>query len=168
VGITLVLLSLIGPIMSLFPDSVEELKTMDRQLRSLPRGLTWVLVVVLAPIGEEIFFRAALLRGIRSTLGTTAGLLLSSGFFAFFHGLAPRMLVTFLVGLWLGGLYLTGRGLALCVTAHMLNNGVVLALMFGGVEDIPLWWGAVGVAFFLAAAVGLRFSRQGSPPPGTS
>ena len=167
-GITLVLLSLGDLLMSYFPESEEALKEMDRELRSLPGGLAWLLVAVLAPIGEEIFFRAALLRGFRSSVGTLLGILLSSGFFAFFHGVAPRMVVSFLVGLWLGGLYLAGRGLALSVAAHMVNNALVLAVAFAGVERISPWWAPVGAAAFIAAALALSFSRQGSPPPSTS
>lgn len=167
-GITLILLSLLDPLRSYFPESEEALKKMDRDLRSVPEGLAWVLVAFLAPIGEEIFFRAALLRGFRSTLGTLFGILLSSGFFAFFHGIPPRMVVSFLVGLWLGSLYLAGRGLALSVAAHMFNNALVLAVGFAGVERIPLGWAPVGAAAFIAAALALSFSRQGSPPPATS
>jgi len=100
--------------------------------------------VVLAPLGEELFFRGFALTAWRRDLGDRAALIRSSLFFALVHILnvqaAPGeldvalrsalvLLVVLLpVGFVLGWLFLR-RGLAASVTGHMTYNGIVFGLL---------------------------------------
>jgi len=171
-GLTLLALSMVEPISRLFPGSKNELQELSRDVASLPSWSAWIIIAVLAPVGEEVLFRGALLKGFRASWGIAAGLVLSSGLFALLHELAPRMVVTFCIGFWLGGLALRSGGLALSILAHALNNATVLVLMGTRIEGVPITFALPGALAVLLASWRLFGSRarsvQGSAAPGPS
>jgi membrane protease YdiL (CAAX protease family) len=106
--------------------------------------LLGVIVVLLVPIGEELFFRGFALTAWLRDLGERAALVRSSVFFAFYHIInvgAPTfdegarqavgvVLVILPVGIILGLLH-TRRGLLAAIAAHATYNGLgyVLGLL---------------------------------------
>jgi membrane protease YdiL (CAAX protease family) len=103
-------------------------------------GLWLLLTWTLAAFGEEIAFRAYLIRRAADALGTgiaglVAGVLLAALLFGAGHryqGL-PGVIDNVFLGLLLGGLYLwTGRNLWLSILVHGFGNTLgFLALYFG-------------------------------------
>ena len=107
-------------------------------------ALDVVAAVVLAPIGEELFFRGFALSAWLRDLGPRRALIRSAVFFALVHVLNVRvdsggfdaglrsavvLLVVILpIGVVLGGLYLR-RGLVASVAAHMTYNGIIFGLL---------------------------------------
>lgn len=109
-----------------------------------------IAVVVLAPLGEELFFRGFMLTAWLRDLGPRSALIRSSLFFALLHvtsiesaslteGLAlvvVRVAVILPVGLMLGLLFIR-RGMVASVAGHMTYNaiqlGLYLALLSSGV-----------------------------------
>jgi hypothetical protein len=103
--------------------------------------LVALVVAVLAPLGEELFFRGFALTAWLRDLGPRSALVRSSVFFALVHvialsaatfeeGLRQAVLVVVLllpVGAVLGWLFLT-RGLVAAVAAHITYNGIGLLL----------------------------------------
>lgn len=90
-------------------------------------GLSVVALVVFAPLGEELLFRALLLRALVRRIAFPAAALLSSAFFAAAHADAyliwPRALALVLTGCALAWLY-RRRGYAGSVAAHATVNAV--------------------------------------------
>jgi membrane protease YdiL (CAAX protease family) len=119
------------------------------QVVPVPQTATDVLLdglgaVVLAPLGEELFFRGFALTAWWRDLGERTALIRSAFFFALVHILNVQaeagqvdtaiksafvLLVVLLpVGFVLGWLFIR-RGLAASVTAHMTYNGIVFGLL---------------------------------------
>jgi membrane protease YdiL (CAAX protease family) len=98
-------------------------------LRSYYPGFFTVLAVVIAPIGEELYFRGRLLAAVQASLGLPAAVVISSLVFAAAHPV-PALLPAFvLLGLILAALRVWSGGLVAPMVAHALNNAVaILAL----------------------------------------
>jgi CAAX protease family protein len=164
-GMLAVIFGLVETLLKALPrDYKPELDDMARFLLNLPTVVAFLVTVVMAPICEEVFFRGAVLRGIRSSWGTAAGLLLSSALFGAWHQLPPRMIVTFVLGLWFGWLAVASGGLAAPVVAHAFNNAVAMALLLARVDRIPSWAVVPGGLAVVLAAWRIRRSMQGSEP----
>jgi len=119
-----------------------------------------VLVCVLAPIAEELFFRAFCFTALRRTLGMLPAAVLTGIIFGAIHlgGTDIEFIVPLMVfGFFLCLLYVWTDSLLPCIVLHALNN----ALALGVSEE----WGAATVAAMAAAAVAvvlitLPFSRR--------
>ena len=88
----------------------------------------WLLIAVLAPVVEELFFRGILLHRAVRHWGATRGLLATSLLFGALH-MNPVGIFAF--GLLLGVLYLRTRSLWVTTFAHLLNNTLPLLAMAG-------------------------------------
>lgn len=100
--------------------------------------LTAVALIALAPLGEEMLFRALLLRGLAARIPFWWAALISSALFAAVHldaslgGLWPRWPGLIITGLALAWLY-RWRGYWASVSAHATVNLVAaIALIAGG------------------------------------
>jgi membrane protease YdiL (CAAX protease family) len=82
-----------------------------------------ILIIGLGPgIGEELFCRGFLGRGLVGNYGYVAGVAMTSFFFGFIH-LEPRQgLVAMFMGLILHFTYLTTRSLLVPMLLHFMNN----------------------------------------------
>ena len=87
---------------------------------------SFITVVLLAPLLEELLFRGIIQDGLMQRSGPVVAILLSSLLFAFMH-LNPWQFVTgFLVGIFIGWLYYLTRDLVLAIGFHLFNNLFVL------------------------------------------
>jgi uncharacterized protein len=92
--------------------------------------LAALFIVVLAPIGEEIFFRGFLYTAFRRQWGVAPALALSSAVFALFH-LEPLLFVPmFVIGLILASLFEYRRSLAPAIFLHAINNLIALITVY--------------------------------------
>jgi membrane protease YdiL (CAAX protease family) len=106
-----------------------------------------VLVCVMAPIAEEVFFRGFVFTSFRRTLGLPVAALLTGAIFGAIHlgGTDIEFIVPLAVfGALLCLLYVWTDSLLPCIVLHALNNGLAL----GVAED----WGAWTPVAMLAAA----------------
>ena len=127
----------------------------DTALETLIAGAGAIL---LAPIGEELFFRGFALKAWWRDLGPRAAIIRSAAFFALVHVLNVQaeagqvevgirsavvlLIVLVPVGLLLGWLYVK-RGLAGSITGHMTYNGIVFGLLLlSPVLPQPAGWAA--------------------------
>lgn len=111
----------------------EELAAKQTQLILAQKSLaavlfTFFVVAVMAGVSEEIFFRGAWQQFIFSSkTNSHAAVWITAFIFSFIHfqffGFVPRLLL----GAWLGYLLVWSRSLWLPITAHVLNNGMVVA-----------------------------------------
>jgi membrane protease YdiL (CAAX protease family) len=127
-----------------------------------------VLVIGVGPgIGEELWCRGFLGRGLVGTHGVLLGVLASSFFFGLIHLDPCQGTMAMLMGLWLHFVYLTTRSLWLPMLLHFLNNSIAvvtprfsqLAILDAKPGDIPMIVYVTGGLLLAAVACGLYHSR---------
>jgi membrane protease YdiL (CAAX protease family) len=140
--------------------------------RLLPRSF---LLVIVAPVTEELLFRGIILRGLLSRHRPAAAVTLTALLFAALHMNPWQFPSALFLGVIFSWFYLRTGSLALCVLAHAIANG--LALLFTLLPfDIPgmtgppdyatvvfqPWWLDASGAGVLVA--GFWIFRRATPP----
>lgn len=106
----------------------------ERLLNSESRVATFITLVIIAPITEEIFFRGIILRGLLRFHSIPVALISSSLLFGFVH-LNPWMLLpTAILGIAFGLVLLRTGSIWLCVICHSLNNGIAFFMSVLNIE----------------------------------
>ena len=87
-----------------------------------------LLLVVEAPLVEELFFRGLLFRGLLARLGVRQAIVLQAILFAALHLNPWQFAPAFFIGLFLGWLFLKTGSLGACILFHAAWNGWSLFL----------------------------------------
>lgn len=91
------------------------------------------LVALFAGLFEELLFRGVIQAGIANWIGLWPGLLLASLLFGLAHAMTRAYFwITFVMGLYLGGLYLVSDSLWLPMLVHFLYDWLALLLLTRG------------------------------------
>lgn len=153
-----------------------------KQSESLPDSLgvdrstaalvgTAVLVTVVAPIAEELLFRAYVFPALRNWKGTWPAVVLTGLLFGLLHvasSPAYALLPLAVFGCLLCLLYLRTRSLYPCIALHSLNN----CIAFGGAPEVGWSWQilplAAGALAVLALAAFTVRRVWGPAPAGVS
>jgi uncharacterized protein len=167
--------------------SLGGLEAIGSLLSNWPVWLSVLLIGVGPGIGEELFCRGFLGRGLVANHGYVLGVIMTSVLFGLMHVEPQQVIYAPVLGLLLHFVYLTTRSLLLPMLLHTLNNSLSVlqawsetqhaepawlkAVDAGGLAQpfLPLYAGAVVLA--VAVCVGLYFSRarlasaDGSGPP---
>lgn len=132
----------------------------DEKYMELARQ-SWFIVIVagclLPAMGEELFFRAFLGRGLIARFGGVVGVAVTSLLFGLFHLTPERILWAAIIGVVMHIVYLSSKSILAPMAVHFLNNLLVLAASrwiqdgswmpteAGGVFYMPLglWMAAV-------------------------
>lgn len=85
---------------------------------------------VLAPIGEEIYFRGMVYPVFKERWGLLAGMIISGIFFGLLHFDVLRFFPLFLGGVGLAYIYEKSNSLFSCMLAHGLWNGVMVLILY--------------------------------------
>jgi membrane protease YdiL (CAAX protease family) len=98
----------------------------------------FVLVVIVVPIAEEIFFRGIIYKWLRQRAGFLIGLLVSSIAFGTLHFAAPSIAAISVLGVLCALVYELSDSLWTAVTVHAMNNflAVVLAYLVWGTPSL--------------------------------
>jgi membrane protease YdiL (CAAX protease family) len=141
---------------------------------------SFVLVVVVAPLTEELLFRGLILRGFLSRYTMRKAVLASAILFGIFHLNPWQFLGAAIMGMLFAWLFVRTRSLLPCFFGHALNNALPLILLgifnleipgvtteFIKVEFQPLWLDLFGL---LLAGLGLwllnrMFGKADDIPP---
>ncbi|MBL7111290.1 MAG: CPBP family intramembrane metalloprotease [Bacteroidales bacterium] len=92
---------------------------------------TGIMVVVAAPLIEEVLFRGMILDGFLKRYSPWKAILWSSVIFGLFHLNPWQFIPAFILGVLMGYVYWKTRSLWLCIFIHFINNGLsYLALFF--------------------------------------
>jgi hypothetical protein len=86
--------------------------------------LAGIIIVLIAPIIEEIFFRGILLRTISDKIGIYYGSIISAAIFATFHTQWQNIIPIFILGLIINSIVIKGKSLYPAIAFHMLNNAI--------------------------------------------
>lgn len=95
-----------------------------------PRLAVLFVVVLLAPLGEEIFFRGYLLPALERALGPAGAILLSALAFAGIHGNAPALPAYLVYGIALAVAARRSGSLHVPIAAHVTVNCVAVVALF--------------------------------------
>ena len=143
-----------------------------------------LILVVVAPLSEELFFRGLILRGLRSRYSDPKAVAVSALLFALVHLNPYQFLGPLILGLLAGWIFVKTGSLWPCMLLHAFNNGQgwlvqnVLNLEIPGysMPDTvplphvfqPLWFDLLGVAFTAAGVLLLGVTlRRPRPAPGS-
>ena len=85
-------------------------------------AVTAVLVILIAPFAEEVFFRRFLVGGLRRAWGAAPALLISAAIFSALHADLGSMIPFALVGLIFGFAYIRSESLTAPTIAHLAFN----------------------------------------------
>jgi membrane protease YdiL (CAAX protease family) len=134
-GTLALLVGVIGPLAALIP-MPESFERAMLARAGQTGAFAFLLFVVIAPLLEELIFRGVILDGLLRRYGPLTAILVSSVIFGLAH-LNPWQFVTaFVLGCFMGWVYLRSGSLAGCVLIHMSANfsGYLLRLLlaFGG------------------------------------
>lgn len=127
----LFLLFVIDPLTSLIPIPDWFIKLMSDLIKpNLPSFLT---VVIMAPVFEEILFRGIILNGFLKFYKPWRSILWSAALFAIIHLNPWQAIGAFIIGVYIGWVYWKTRSILPGIFIHFLNNllGFSLAVYFG-------------------------------------
>jgi membrane protease YdiL (CAAX protease family) len=118
----------------------------------------WGIVVMIAPVAEELLFRGLLQGSLERRLGNWSGLLIAGLTFGLLHG-QLRFIPVGLLGIMMGYMVMRTNSVLAGMLAHGCNNSVAMALAFAAeTEPLPLWSlisaiiiGILGLVFSLRA-----------------
>ena len=128
-----------------------------------------ILVCVIAPLVEEVFFRGFMFRALAERMPLAPAMVIGGAGFGIVHlpgGDPLAALVLSVLGTMLCFLYWRTRSLLPCILFHATFN----SLSFGATKELP-WWGfllliAASVTATLAISLlVMRRGRGGSPAP---
>ena len=139
------------------------------------------LLVLVAPLTEELLFRGLILRGLLRKYSVRKALVASSILFTLLHANPWQVVTPMALGLVLGWWFVRTRSLTPCLAGHALLNALALTstsfpyqirgynLMAtpGDIAEFQPWWfNLAGLALLLAGLWSFhRFAPPASPPP---
>lgn len=99
-----------------------------------PQGLSRLalafIVIVMAPIAEETFFRGFLLQGLTPWAGPIGAAIASSVLFSLSHGSIGMLIPVFLSGMILAWAFMKTKSLTPGIFAHSMQNSLAFAIAF--------------------------------------
>ena len=118
--------------------------------------LTFISIVILAPIVEEIVFRGIFFNMLNTKRSTLTAMIISSLVFGFLH--AETMVPTAVIGFVLCFIYHRTGSLLLVMAGHMVNNLIAfsLPLLIGDADPLGTGVAVLGgtlVLFYVAGAI---------------
>ena len=122
-GFVMVLLTgvVIEPVLELFPDAF--LKMINKM--GMHGGWSILMLVVLAPVMEEVLFRGYILEGLKATTPTFA-ILVGGAMFALFHQNPQQTVYQFICGVAFFLIAYEGGSIIPGIAMHFVNNFVII------------------------------------------
>lgn len=149
---------------------------MDQFVKDGDVSSRFFLLVVVAPLTEELLFRGLLLRGLLTKHRPIVAVVVSSFLFAFIHLNPWQFVSAFLLGLAFGWFLLRTGSVWLCVLSHAIGNGTFLIASLidtglpgfnmpeaGVVPEFQPWW--LDLSAVAALAIGAWVLRMATPNP---
>ncbi len=102
-----------------------------------PALLAWMIVLaaIIAPVTEELIFRAGLFRYLRTRIPRTFALILPALLFAMLHGNLAALVPLCVLGMFFAGAYERTGSIAVPMIAHALFNLHTIVLVMAGVTS---------------------------------
>lgn len=150
---------MLGPEASEFWDAREIMRRERQMLEQQSVLVSAVMMAALPALCEEACFRGVIRIGLQRSLAPGRAIVLSAALFAVLHVVPVRIAATFVLGLVFGGIA-RARGLAAAITAHAVNNLMVVGCAQWPVTDGGGWlkgedhvpWPLLATAALMACA----------------
>lgn len=135
-----------------------------RDISELPLGLYILLVVITAPVVEELFMRGLVAKGLANKYSKRTAIIFTALLFGAVHMNIWQFTTAFVGGLFITWLYLTTDALLLAILAHAVHNGTDIIfdvfgwqvpgynVMYETTVHQPWWFTAIGVLFMVVGA----------------
>lgn len=91
-----------------------------------------LLLIIGAPLGEELFFRGFLLMSWKSALGVRKAVFLTALLFAVLHFYLVQFIPVLIAGIFLGLVFIRTENIAIPIIAHAFVNSMVLVFRLVG------------------------------------
>lgn len=105
--------------------SGKRVRKLEEFYKNSPRGILFVVGVILAPFFEELVYRGIILNGMLKKYSPKKAIVVSSLIFGFMHLNLPQGLNAFIIGLIIGTVYYFTKSLYICMLMHAANNFIV-------------------------------------------
>lgn len=165
--------------MSILTDSVEVPDSiMQMSLAMSHSAVGMLVVVVVGPIAEELLFREAIAgEMMRRGANPWAAILVSALAFSIVHLNFAQGIYALPLGILFGIIYVRTRSIVLTAILHIVNNGIVVILLYALGEDMTQatygeWFGGMAIPYvvmlvcFVLCIILIRwFLRAYSPSP---
>ncbi len=143
-------LVVLTPLIAQLPESPEVTEAFER-MSEVPL-LALLLIVVIAPVFEEIIFRNIILKGLKNRYNAGLAILISSVLFGAFHLNFQQFISATILGLICGTIYLATDSVLYTILFHALYNTSVLfvsgglANESGTLETLSPFYGLLALA----------------------
>lgn len=117
------------PLQNVLPQS-DTLNQMMHNVRLQPLAF-FMMMVIAAPILEEILFRGIIFEGFIKNYKPLPAILVSSFLFGLIHGNLPQGLNAFMIGVLYSWVYWNTKSIIPCITLHTINNGLAFFASLG-------------------------------------
>lgn len=139
------------------PDFMKELlnQVAENKISSL------LMLVIFAPLLEELFCRGIILRGLLEHTSPTKAILWSSAIFGVIHLNPWQAIPAFLIGVLMGWVYWKTRSLWASIFIHFINNGFayLITIFFPGLPDDAGYYDLIpGNYYYVIYLIALAYS----------
>jgi hypothetical protein len=117
---------------------MEEITKAYEKMAELPWWTLFVIGCLLPGVGEEIFFRGFLGRGLVARHGPWVGVTVTSILFGVIHLLPTQLVGVIILGAVLHAIYLATKSLTAPILLHTFNNALAFAALKLSKEN-PRW-----------------------------
>lgn len=107
--------------------------------RSISSNILLVVVAVIAPFSEEVFFRGFLYSAFKKSWGVNVALLLSSFLFAIVHLELYSFIPLIIIGWLLAYLFEKTKSLLIPIFLHGVYNLILILILLGRLEIIKMY-----------------------------
>jgi len=143
---------IISPLISLIP-MPDFMKEIFMEMAGRNGIISFISIVIAAPIFEELIFRGIMLDGLLKRYNPTKAILISSFLFGFVHLNPWQFISAFAIGILAGWVYYKTKKLWYAILIHMVNNGLAFLTMAltdpSEYPDTPLIESYGGLSIFL-------------------
>lgn len=141
-NLILVILTFLGFTFSIncLSEALDLPNLIESQMEGLMHNALCIFVItILGPIAEEVVFRRGVLGALlESPKYHRFALFISAAIFSLVHMNPAQMLVAFLLGIFLGWLFMRTHSLVLPIICHILNNSISIILGLIYSEDAKI------------------------------
>lgn len=107
--------------------------------RSISSNILFVVVAVIAPFSEEVFFRGFLYSAFKKSWGVNTAIFLSSFLFAMIHMELYSFIPLMIIGWLLAYLFEKTKSLIPAIFLHGVYNLILILILLGEIEIIKMY-----------------------------
>jgi len=144
-GVFAMLIGIVSPIVNSIP-MPDAFKKIFLELGKMNGPVSFLTMVIIAPILEELIFRGFILDGLLKRYSPLKSILVSSLIFGLAHFNPWQFVTGFLGGIFIGWVYLHTRSISVAIIMHASNN--LLGFVLGSFMDNEVLMNATTIEIY--------------------